>query len=603
MDSYYQQWKAALDDFRQSVEKDLQEIRQHKAEVQQMRLDVIDRINQGQYIRDDERIVISAPEIVIGNVDKNGTLIPSSSAAVTIRANRIAEEGVGSTYGGGGSIVHRATSISNICVDSGIDGREQVVNEGSAFVVQARNVVLQSDGADGCFASSPTLLPEGGIRLHADKRIDIEAAVPANVRKELLETRIETLKEKKDQIKTLSDEQKTRVDQLMVDMEKLFSDGDGLNSDELLTRTNYVDIIALNKEIGKLSTTFCYALQDCVRTLSDLAETNRQITCLEDQKKAIEEASSQHETESTGAAVTIQAERMNMLSVDGDGKLRTNVDAGLGIVAKNVDIRTLQEDGQLMEESTVSIQSQTINLSTVNVKQEWDDEGKLTSGEYTAVGDVNITSKNIKMESVDYELKDEETVEKALTEKGSIKMRTETLDVSATDTEGQATGAIRFNSKAFELKSMNVDKEKRTDTELAQGSTMLLLSEKMYAGSRDKEVKSQSVQIVSDKVGVFADTTAEVQQGEAEAALQLDGGNVVLSGGKAAFYGETTLNGATSFKADVKAGGVAIDNLEVKSSFKTPCTSEGVAVPASPSTDKLSAKLKAEDAPKQESES
>lgn len=596
MDTFYKQWQAALEDFQKSAEKDLEEIRRHKAEMQQMKLEVLEQMNRGRYLRDENRVVISAPEIVIGNVDKSGTLKDGVSTVI-VRATNIAVEGVGDAQGQGGSIVNRAASIRNIAVDPGIDGVEQVVGERSEFVAQARNVVLQSDDVLGCFPQSAFGFSESGVRIHADRQIAIEATLPGSRRGELLEAQLTELKSMKDRVKTASDAQKSRIDDLMDKMEKLLDSDKGLNDTNELVRTNYLDISALNQQIEHLSSIFSYTMEECLKTLSLLAETNRQITCLEEQQKKITEKKDTYQEESTGASVSIHAERMDVVSMDGDGNLRTNPGAGVGIVAKEVSVRALNADESLMEESAIRMQAQHIVLSTADQKVERDSStGELTTAEYPAVGDVRIVSKDIALEALDNELKDGETVEKALTEQGSISLRAETLKASATDTEGKAAGSISLNAKAVEVKAMDVDKEKRTDTDLAEGSTLLLLAEKMYAGSRDEKVKSQSVQIVSDKVGLFADTTAELQQGDGKAVVQLDGGNVATAGEKNELYGETTVNGAVTLKAEAKAGNITVDHLEVKSSFKTPCTSEGVAVPAASASGKLSAKLKAESA-------
>ena len=136
--------------------------------------------------------------------------------------------------------------------------------------------------------------------------------------------------------------------------------------------------------------------------------------------------------------------------------------------------------------------------------------------------------------AVDYETKDDKTEEKSLTKEGAFSVRAEKINLNATDTEGKATGSIAANAKAVEVKTMDVDKEKRTDKSLAAGSTLLLLAEKVYAGSRDKKTKSKSVQVASDKVGLFGDTTVEFQQ-DGKAILQLSGGNASLSGGKTTF--------------------------------------------------------------------
>ena len=69
----FDDWKALLDSFQQSVEKDLEEIHQQKAEVQQIKTDIFNKVESGLFYHDQKRIVISAPEIIIGNVDKSGT--------------------------------------------------------------------------------------------------------------------------------------------------------------------------------------------------------------------------------------------------------------------------------------------------------------------------------------------------------------------------------------------------------------------------------------------------------------------------------------------------------------------------------------------------
>ena len=144
---------------------------------------------------------------------------------------------------------------------------------------------------------------------------------------------------------------------------------------------------------------------------------------------------------------------------------------------------------------------------------------------------------------------------------------------------------------------MDVEKEKRTDSKLAEGSTMTLVSEKMYLGAKSKDVKSKLLQGVSEDVTLFADKTFEAQQGDGKAILQLTDGNTALSGSKSQIYGETTINANAEVKGEIKVPKATIDNLEVKTSFKSPNISDGISVPAAAAAGSLSAKTKAEDAP------
>jgi hypothetical protein len=145
---------------------------------------------------------------------------------------------------------------------------------------------------------------------------------------------------------------------------------------------------------------------------------------------------------------------------------------------------------------------------------------------------------------------------------------------------------------------MDVEKEKRTDDKLAEGSTMTIVAEKMYVGAKSKDVKSKKVQVVSEEIGAFADKTLEIQQDEGKALVQLSGGNASLGGSKTQVYGETTINAKTEVKDELKAPKATIDNVEVKSAFKSPNIQDGMGVSAGGGGGSLSAKLKTEDAPK-----
>ena len=133
-DKIFSEWKQTLDDFRQSVQKDLEEIHQQKVEIQQLKADIYSKIDGGQYYRDDKRIVISAPEIVIGNVDYSGDLL-GCMGKVVIKGSEVDLEGAGNN----GAIVSRAPSIRQIAVDPGTDGLENVVCETSEIQTHKGN--------------------------------------------------------------------------------------------------------------------------------------------------------------------------------------------------------------------------------------------------------------------------------------------------------------------------------------------------------------------------------------------------------------------------------------------------------------------------------
>ena len=581
----FENWQTALEDFQKNIEKELEEIRRHKAEVRQMKIDLIDHLGQGRYVRDENRIIISAPEIIIGDTDKSG-MLQNGSSRVIIRANNINLEGVGSGATDTGSIISRAASIRQIAVDPGIDGTESVVKPTSEIVSQARSLTLKSDDAEGFFSSDAPSAGTG-IHLSSNSMVSIDATKSCETQSEQLENLEKGLKTIVSDLKEDMKNVKSATASLMSKMKTLVSK-DIMNLDAITTRTNYLDIEELHTEFSQLSSSLYNTMTDYFNVLSRLAEANRQLDSVKEQKEEINKMKSSFKEKTTDTFITLQSENINLTSIDGEGNLRTNDGAGINLEGKEISLSSYGNDGALIKEGGIFMGSQKVEINTANPKI------SDKNVDLPAEGNVRVVSKAIEIEAVDYETKDNKTEEKSLTKEGSFTVRAEKINLNATDTEGKATGSIAANAKAVEVKAMDVDKEKRTDKSLAAGSTLLLLAEKVYAGSKDKKTKSKSVQVASDKVGLFGETTVELQQ-DGKAILQLSGGDASLSGGKTTFYGETTLQGKVTFKSDVTAGTVDMKNLKVQTSFKTPYTTEGIAVPGAPSTAKLGAKLSEEE--------
>ena len=664
MDSIFKQWEAKLAAFESSVEKDLAEIRRSKAEMQQLRTDLMAELQKGRYVRDERRIVLSAPEIVIGNVDRSGALYGAGSTVI-IRGGLVGVEAAGE----GGQVTLRAASIRQTAEDPGMDGSEHVVGSLSEVVSQARNIILQSNDTEGAF-SAPTIPAGGsGVHIHADKTIDLDAAMTAESREKQLTTLIADVEKRKNFLKQEAANHKKAFQAMVKDLEKNLDDREkllGKDDDFNDVRTNYGDIVDIGKQIEDISLSITEETYAYGQTLSMLAETNRQLKCFKDEKSKIKKGD-EFKKNTTGAGVNITGETIRLTSADGENNLRDNKGSGILMTANEVVVASVEADGKLKAEGRVSVRAKNIDVTTAGTadakygekgelekatytaegdftlrsknitiegadyevadkklkeKQltadsklrlrantiemstegsanvEVDDKGKLTKVNYTAQGDITVRSKTFTVESTDNDIEDGKSKEKALTTGGQVSIRAEKMDLSATDTEGKATGSIGINAKAVAVKSMDVEKEKRTDDKLASGSTMTIVSEKLFIGAKSKDVKSKKVQVVSEEIGGFADKTLEIQQGEAKATIQLSGGNVALGGSKAEVYGATTINGATEVKDEVKAPKATIDNLEAKTSFKSTNISDGIAISAPAAPANLSAELKAEDAPK-----
>ena len=633
MDYIFKEWEKRLSAFESCVEKDLEEMRKCKAQIQQMQLNLVAEIKKGRYIYDEQRLVLSAPEIIIGHVDRSGNLL-SGGSSVVVRGANVGLQGAGDS----GQLVFRAPSIHQIAEDPGIDGNEHVVGSLSEVVSQARNIVIQSDDAEGAFSALAESSGGSGVRIHADKTIDIHAAMTAESRETELDAIIKGKEEQQKNLKEQASDCKSSFQELSKELEQLLKDKEKLAGDVDDVRSNYADIQELSEQIEACSTALTEQTYAYAEVLSLLAETNRQIKCFKDEKSKIVKGED-FKQNTTGAKVNITGENISLVSADGENNLRDNEGSGITMLANSVGIAAVEYDGKLKEKGQVRIQAKNVEVATAGMadmerddddaiakatytaegdfkvksknitiegvdyevadkklkeKQltddshiklraktievstegsanvEVDEEGKLTKANYTSEGDIIIRSKTVTVESIDTDIENGEAKEKALTAEGKVSIRAEKMDLSATDTEGKATGSIDINAKAVSMKSMDVDPESKDDTALAGGSKMVLVSEEMLIGAQSEEVKSKKVETMSEEIGIMADNN-----------ITASGNKVDVTGetkitGETTVDGNATMTGNTEVKGEVKAPKATIDNVEVKRAFKSPNIQDGM---------------------------
>ena len=657
MDTVFSDWKSTLQDFKDSVEKDLDEIRKQKAEIQQIKHEIFSRLSQGQYIRDDRRIVLSAPEIIIGNVDSTGALWSESGSTIIIRGNGINLEGSGEA----GYVKSRATNIQQIAVDPGMDGMEDVVRPGSSVVTQARDIVIQSNDCDGCFSQLPSSLVGCGVTIHSDGQMAIDASKSVEARGTSIANMISALNDQKSGLETEASDRIDEVGSLTDDIKDILEDMDGMTDSFVDVRSNIDDLLGKHQEYNELLPILVPAIDSCARTISALAEVNRKISCLEDEQTALNDEKDSFTDNATGALLSLTGEQISLTSMDGDGNIRTNAEAAIFIQTGRVDIETMKPDGSLIDNSYVNIHTGSMDISTVSPALTEGAENP-ADGDYTTDGHFCVNSKTVSFTAVDYNIADGETSETALTADSSFSVRVQDMSLNATDTEGNSTGSFTLvadkmkmaaadkdgnqtgsidmkaldvflsskdkdgtatgamtltakdvsllsidkdykalgqvvvNGKDVHVKAMDLD-DKGQDSSITSGGNMVLVADNMYIGRTKSDSQSSTLLVSSDKTGIYGKTTAEMQQGDAKAVVQLDGGNVAISGSKAEFYGDNTINGKSDFKADVTMKKLTADNIDAKTSFKSKNISDGVAVPGAPSSAKLSAKLSEDDAP------
>ena len=113
LDFIFKKIQEKLSEFDQKSDKSNDEIRQCKAEIQQLRMELDFEKQKGHFIRDDERLILSAPEIIIGNVDSSGMLYMDTGSTVVVRGSQVDLQGVGQS----GQVEVRASGIRQIAED------------------------------------------------------------------------------------------------------------------------------------------------------------------------------------------------------------------------------------------------------------------------------------------------------------------------------------------------------------------------------------------------------------------------------------------------------------------------------------------------------
>ena len=632
MDYIIKDWEKKMSAFESSVEKDLKEIRKCKADIQQMRNE-IQREKQGNYfVRDAQRIILSAPEIILGNVDPDGVLYDGAASKIVLRGTDVDLE----ASGNGGRVETRAASIRQIAEDPGSDGHEHVVGVLSEVVSQARQIVIQSDDATGAFSALPSS-GGSGVCIHTDSQIEISATQTAESREKQLENRIKELETRKSQLKEQAADHKESFGDLIKEIEELMQKREELVKDDNAIRAKYNEMEEANAELELVTESLGEEARSYSAILAMLSETNRLLKCFKEEKSKIKKGDD-FKKNATGCAVSILAERIGLASVDGEGNLRDTDGSGIAMTANRVSIAAIEADGKLKEKGQVRIQAKNVEVTTAGTADATYDKGELTKATYEAEGDFTLKSKNITIESVDYEVADkkrkekqltadskiklraktievstessanvevddegkltkanyqaegdiivrsktltvastdndlenDETKEKALTAGGTITIRAEKMDLAATDTEGKATGSVSINAKDVSLKSMDTDKESHDDKALAAGSTMLIVSETMNVGAKSKDMKSKKVEAMSEEISVAADKTLEHSQGDGKASVKLADGKATVEASK------TQIGCDTEVKGEVKAPKATIDKVQVNQSFKSPNITDGM---------------------------
>ena len=565
-------WEERLNNFKQALDKELQDIQQCKAELAEIQKEVQESLSGIRYIREEGRLVLSAPEIVIGDVDPLGVLGPRYSKVI-IRGNEVKVEGTS-------RILNRAPEIHSLAEHPGRDGQESTLPYHSEIVQVARNVLVNGVSDAEVINPNRDMVSRPGVAITSRGSIDVNASVSCEYETQQLDQAIQALKNQKSQTdKQIADIEK-EVKAASMELDLLLKLPD-VNVSDTLVRVNYLDISELHEEYNQKVKRMCEKCMAYYSALATQADTNLRIAALEKQKETVKGRKANFEEQTTGSSIYLQSERIRLDTRDGDYHTRTNPEAGFFVNSSHISLTSYMDDWKTIEESYLYVGTQKATISTQNYNYSDPQKGE---GEVVTEGEVNILSKTVRVQAVDADLKEFEPTEKALTPESQLTVRMEQTQVQATDTEGKATGLIDMNAKNLRLKSMDVDKESGEEKELSQGSQLQLLAESMFIGSTEDKQQTLLAQVAADRLKLFAKTENEWQLDEDKGLLRLKGGTATFSSKGLEFWGKTTFNDQAQFTV-VQVGDVKVDNIDVSKSSKTPHTSDGVPGKTSPKSD------------------
>ena len=662
MDSKYKSWEDQLKALKDAFEKELAEVREAKNAVFAEKSDKLQKL-PGKFIQDDERIIISAPEIVIGNVNMGGVLNPDGKGNLIIRGNNVYLEGVGDS----GKLAMRAPTISQTAEDPGIDGEEHVVCATSKIVNQAGEITIESNAvASGGAFLAPDTTKMGSVSIRADKDISIDAVKSKNTLANKAKKKTDEWAKDDGRKKSVDDSnaafaefEKARkeIDDLLEKREKL------KKADDNAIRTDYRDLDELNIRIDELSLDLAARLYAYSKSVARLAESERQNKYFKKLQEDLNTISDDDfKKNKTETSVSINSEQINLSSADGDGNRRTNADAGLNVTANNVRFEGVYtKEGALEDTNKLSVNMRNVSFTSESKGKPKYEKGQLKTTEYPSTGHVVIRSKDVIIESVDYKLDEQKYMEAGLTTDGSISLRSKTISLSTVNAtgvkvgdDGKTTDATYTSEGDIRLLSKNVTMQS-VDTKIADGKTEEtgLTKDGMFsiraenfafsatdkegkatgtAGINAKEVNVRSVDVDPEtkeakqvaeggKVDIMGKETltygadksvtySEKQTyviGQEEASLHSgklaevaqDGNVIRLEGGKVDISGSKTTLFGETTVNVLKSPSVTIDNLTVNKAVKTPNISDGVMVDNKNSSTS-DAKSKAEEAKKPE---
>lgn len=564
-------WQERMDAFQAQVSDQLNEIQQFKQEVTALQAKIVDTLANGQYIRNESRIILSAPEIIIGNVDKLG-MLKDDDSCVIIRSKRVEEEAEN-------QISQHAPKIHQIAESTGKDGAEHVILPGESEIVSiARNVLIQSHTDSDLFPQEDEIQTEPGISLLANKPIRLESSHSYDKRKKQLTDLIAALKNRQNDLEQKAGDQKQKVQNLMNEIESILN-VPSFNLSDLFTRANYMDLDEQQTKFNEKATEGYEALLLYFHYLSELAEVKRELAIRNRLKDNIDKQKTAVENNSDATAIRLNAEVVEVTNRDGDDIDRAAT-GKVSIQSPEIELKGIDKEEKKFKNGKISIHSHQILLQTDKVDKD-KKSGNVTT---TSEGEIDIRSKSVTINALDRK-EEGGTIEKQLAEDSNFFVRAQKMLLFATDKDGYSQGNAIINAKNIRLMSVDMDiqDKKSLPKNVAKGGKLQLEAESMFIGRTKEKFTSDLVQVVATDLKLYGKESAELQQDDDKGLIQLKGGNVAVNGEEVELFGKMKSNGESTFTSLV-SDHISADTMEVKSGWKTPKTSEGMPGSASPDT-------------------
>lgn len=574
--SIYSDIQDKLASFDQMMDAKLEEIRQIRNEIVQLQTKLQDEYKWGTYLHDDKRIVISAPEIIIGNVDKMGHLQGGTVSKVVVRGNKVKVEGVGNGDNNTGIIHSQATRIINQASDPGPYGVEDIVYQKSLITNIARAINLRSVEDLGTFYSDFTNVP-AGIHIHSDNSMTIEANQPLDKTMAQLDKKMKNCQALGKQYDATLKQLKASINTLTKKMQDTIKLIEAMNADRANIRNNAVEYSTLNKVLHEYSGQYYALVTNYFAFQTSKAENTRQQNVLTKMKS---ELSSQikragNKTAVLEGSISVKSTDVDVEIVDNNGTYRSDTKAGFHVNAADIRLNSREDSGKLLPDGSVTIGGQTVKIDTN------DFDGDFTSGsvKIPGKGTFSLLSKNISIESVDYSLNGGEKKEEKLTAGGNMLIRTENVGIMATATDGKVTGGISLNAKDVAIAASDFQKDDKgayKPSALAAGGKIYTTAETVAIG----HATTKNVNIAADVATVQGKNEAKLAQGEIgsapESAVIVQGGSTnVASSKNTDIYGKIGLRGETKVSAGISGPSAKFDGLQVSSGFKSPNIMDG----------------------------